>query len=174
MSLALRVHQIDWERWQPDDHAVLCFIRNDSRLLLIHKKRGLGQGKVNGPGGRIETGETPLQAAIRETREEVGLEPVDPCERADLSFLFADGYGMHVLVFFAGRWRGTLTETDEALPFWCDVDAIPYDQMWADDRLWLPHALQGRYVRGAFTFEGDKMIDHRISIVASERRSRRC
>ena len=166
MSRALRVDNIEWEFWQPTDHAVLCFLRNGSRLLLIHKKRGLGRGKINGPGGRIEAGETAIEAAVRETREEVGLEPLDPSERAELSFVFADGYGMQVRVFFAARWRGTLTETDEALPFWCDLQSIPYDQMWADDRLWLPHALEGRFVRGVFTFDGDRMIDHRVTLSA--------
>ncbi len=63
---------IDWEKWAPKDRAVLTFIRCEGRLLLIVKKRGLGQGKVNAPGGRLEPGETPEQAAVRETREEVG------------------------------------------------------------------------------------------------------
>ena len=64
------VDDIDWPLWQFTEHAVLCFIVDGDRILLIHKKTGLGAGKVNGPGGRIEPGESPLQAAVRETEEE--------------------------------------------------------------------------------------------------------
>ena len=64
--------KIDWSRWQPTELATLCFVIRDGQILLIHKKRGLGAGKINGPGGRIESGETAEQGAIRETQEEVG------------------------------------------------------------------------------------------------------
>ena len=154
--------RINWATWNPTDQAVLCFLQRDSHVLLIHKKRGLGQGKINGPGGRIEPGESAAAAAVRETREEVGLTPIDPRQRGELCFQFRDGYGIHVRVFFAADWLGHMIETEEALPFWCRTAAIPYDRMWADDRLWLPLALRGLYVRGRFTFDGDTMLDHVI------------
>ena len=48
----------DWSTWQPHERANLCFVVRGEEVLLIHKKRGLGAGKINGPGGRIEPGET--------------------------------------------------------------------------------------------------------------------
>jgi 8-oxo-dGTP pyrophosphatase MutT (NUDIX family) len=45
-----------------------------SRLLLGMKKRGFGAGKWNGFGGKIEVGETPRAAAIREMKEEACVE----------------------------------------------------------------------------------------------------
>ena len=51
-------------------------------------------------------------------------------------------------------------ETDEAIPCWTDRTAIPWDRMSADDRLWLPHVLEGRDVDGRFVFDGDAMLDH--------------
>ena len=53
---------IDWTTWQGVIHATLMFIVKDGRILLIEKKRGLGAGKINGPGGKIDPGETPQQA----------------------------------------------------------------------------------------------------------------
>ncbi len=152
----------DWKYWTPTDEAVLCFITDDVQILLIHKKRGLGQGKINGPGGRIEPGETAYDAAVRETQEEVGLTPHGLRSVATLSFAFSDGYGLRCEVFLASGWSGALTETDEALPFWCDIDAIPYDRMWNDDRHWLPDVLAGRTVTGYFTFHGDTMTSCRV------------
>ena len=40
-----------------------------------------------------------------------------------------------------------------------DCDAIPYDEMWADDHLWVPHLLAGRRFAGRFVFDGDVMLD---------------
>ena len=48
---------IDWSTWQGEMLATLMFIIQDGRILLIEKKRGLGAGKINGPGGKIEPGE---------------------------------------------------------------------------------------------------------------------
>ena len=70
-----RVTDLDWSTWQPDDRATLLFVVHADRILLIEKKRGLGAGKINGPGGRIEPGESPRQAAVREVQEEVGVTP---------------------------------------------------------------------------------------------------
>lgn len=148
-----------WEEWLPTEEAVLCFIRKNHQLLLMVKKRGLGAGKINAPGGRIEEGETPLEAAIRETEEEILVRPENPRLSAELSFVFTDGYSLHVYVFLAGDFAGTPTATDEADPFWCSVDEIPFERMWEDDRHWLPRMLAGEHPLGRFIFEGDKMLD---------------
>ena len=66
-----RVRDIDWTFWRAVDPATLVFIIKDNRVLLIRKKRGLGAGKVNGPGGRLESGETFKACAIREVQEEL-------------------------------------------------------------------------------------------------------
>lgn len=134
----------------------------DTRVLLIRKKRGLGKGKINGPGGKIEADETAHQAAVRETQEEIGVTPLDLQHRGELSFLFTDGYGLHCAIFVAARHTGTLTDTDEATPFWVEIDDIPFDEMWEDDRHWLLTALSGRSVSGRFIFDGDTMVDYRI------------
>ena len=47
------VEEVDWEYWKFSEDAVLCFIEDQENLLLIHKKTGLGKGKINAPGGRI-------------------------------------------------------------------------------------------------------------------------
>ncbi len=151
---------IDWRVWQPTERAVLCFVRHKGRLLLIVKKRGLGEGKVNAPGGRIEAGETPVAAAIRETQEEVGITPIDPREAGRLSFAFTNGYSLACTVFVADDFTGAPTETPEAEPFWQRADAIPYHRMWMDDRIWLPLLLAGCPFRAWFIFEDDWMLWH--------------
>ena len=57
-------------------HVTLLFlIKDDSQeILLAMKKRGFGEGKFNCTGGKIEEGETIPQAAIREAKEEIGVD----------------------------------------------------------------------------------------------------
>ena len=155
---------IDWSAWTPTMRGTLMFVLGDGQALLIRKKRGLGAGKISAPGGKIDPGETALQAAIRETQEEVGVTPLDPVERGELSFQFVDGLRLHVRVFVASGWTGELQESDEATPIWTRLDALPYDEMWADDRVWVPELLAGRMFVLRAVFADDTMLDHAIDI----------
>lgn len=167
-SVPRHIDCVNWEIWKPREKAVLCFLLEDHNILMIHKKTGLGKGKINGPGGRIEPGETPKEAAVRETEEETGIIPRDLKQKAELSFIFTNGYSLFVTVFLASGQSGTMTETREALPFWCPIEEIPYKEMWEDDPLWLPHVLNGKYVSGRFIFEEDKMLSHTLSLTHAD------
>lgn len=125
------------------------------------QKRGIGAGKVNGPGGKFEPGETALQCVLREVREELHIDIEDAREMGVLNFSFACGTIPEIRchVFMATSFTGTPTETPEAEPFWCPVDGIPYDLMWQDDRFWLPAMLDGKRFEAFFTFEGDRMME---------------
>ncbi len=65
----------------------LCVIHKGSQMLLGLKKRGFGKGLWNGFGGRIKKGEDIEVAALRELKEEVGIEALDIKKRAVFSFL---------------------------------------------------------------------------------------
>lgn len=155
---------ISWNTWIPKDFATLCFLLREDEVLLIEKKRGLGKGKINAPGGRVEPGESMRDCAIRETEEEVGLTPLNPEERGVLRFAFQDGYSLAAHVFTATRWEGEEMETDEAVPLWTPLDLIPYRRMWADDVLWLPHMLDGKRFDGSFLFDDDRMLGVELRI----------
>lgn len=162
--MTLLVSQVDWTSWRATDLATLVFVRCDGRLLLIRKKRGLGAGKINGPGGRLEPGETPEACAEREVREELLISPLDLERMGELRFQFLDGYGIHVFVFQASAFSGTPSETAEAIPLWVDERLVPYDEMWEDDRIWLPRMLAGSRVDGRFTFDGETLLDHALTV----------
>ena len=155
---------MDWSGWQARERAVLLFLRDEEKLLLIHKKRGLGTGKVNAPGGRVEAGETWEQAAVRETQEETGLTPQNLTDAAELWFQFTDGYSLQVRVFLARGWTGTLTACDEADPFWLAHQDLPWQTMWADDSLWLRPVLAGQKVTARCVFDGEVMREAQMEI----------
>jgi len=157
---------MDWSGWAAKERAVLTFVRDSGKLLVILKKRGLGTGKINGPGGRVEPGETWAQAAVRETQEETGVTPSGLEASAELRFQFTNGYSLDVRVFTASGWSGQLTACDEADPFWQPEDDLPWARMWADDSLWLPLVLTGRRVRAWFVFDGEAMREARVTLTA--------
>jgi 8-oxo-dGTP diphosphatase len=146
----------------------LVFVVREGTILLIHKKRGLGAGKINGPGGRLEPGETPFACAIREVEEELLITPRGLVRLGELLFQFLDGYRLYCTVFYAQDYDGEPQETEEAAPLFCPVDAIPYPRMWADDALWLPLLLRRQRFRGRFVFDGEVMLEHELEILGAQ------
>jgi 8-oxo-dGTP diphosphatase len=148
---------IDWTQWRGVIHATLMFIIKDGRILLIEKKRGLGAGKINGPGGKIDPGETATECVIRETQEELLVTPIHSRKLGELWFSMSDCPDILCHVFRADDLIGEPTETDEAIPVWTPIDAIPYHRMWEDDRHWLPLVLEETSFLGKFVFDGEIM-----------------
>ena len=142
--------------------ANLVFLTRGEEVLLIHKKTGLGAGKINGPGGKLEPGETALEAAIREVQEELLITPHHLEERGVLHFDFIDGLKLHCTVFHGSEFDGTPGETREARPEWFPINAIPFDQMWADDQYWLPQMLEGMHFQAWFHFDGETMLSREV------------
>lgn len=165
MMTPRRIADVAWDRWVARDPATLVFVIRDGHVLLIHKKRGLGAGKINAPGGRFETGETALQCAVREVEEELCTTPLTLEWCGENRFQFVDGYSIHVQIFRAADCDRVPQETEEAIPVWVPLDAIPYHDMWADDRLWLPLVVDRRKFSGRFIFDGDAMVDAAIELL---------
>jgi mutator protein MutT len=154
----------------PDIRRTVILLRNDDQILLAMKKRGFGMGKWNGPGGKIETGETIEQAMVRECQEEVGVTPKNWYQVAELDFVqdaeTSDPFHMYALVYMAREWDGEPTESEEMMPKWFDIEDIPYGDMWQDDEFWMPLVLAGNKVMGEFTFDhNDKLLTHDVRVV---------
>lgn len=159
-----RLADIDWNSWQAKDPATLVFVVRGDEILLINKKTGLGKGKVNGPGGKVDPGESPETCAVRECQEELGIIVSNLEYCGQHRFQFVDGYSIHVWVYRTRDFVGEPVETREARPLWVPVDDIPYDQMWEDDRLWLPMMLSGERFQTRWIFDGDTMLDYDIQL----------
>ncbi|MFA7118707.1 MAG: 8-oxo-dGTP diphosphatase [Sphaerochaetaceae bacterium] len=159
-----KVDELDWDAWEPSDICVITYLFDNDKVLLIDKKTGLGSGMVNAPGGHVEIAETANEAAIREFKEETGLDISSPTKRGELRFQFKDGLGERAYVYFAYAYSGELRECEEARPFWNNISEIPYERMWADDIKWLPLALEGKRFLGTFIFDGEKMVDGKVEV----------
>lgn len=142
----------------------LCLLHQNGRSLLGMKKRGFGKDRWNGFGGKVLPGEDIEQAAKREMSEECGLIPTKLSKLGYLVFDYPAGdekVEMHIfrVIDFSGR----LQESEEMLPRWFDFNDIPYEQMWPDDKFWMPLFLAGKSFRGSFLFdENYRIIKHEL------------
>ena len=142
--------------------ATLCFLivgDPPQEILLGLKKVGFGKGKYGGVGGKIVDGETAVHAAIRELEEETSIRvhEDDLVRMAHLTFLFPykPEWSQVVHVFLARSWTVEAVESREIVPSWFQADEIPFEQMWADCRHWLPPVLAGQRTRAWFSFGVD-------------------
>ena len=135
----------------------LLFLRKDGQILLAMKKRGFGKGKWNGVGGKTEPNETPLQAAIRECHEEIGVTPKHLELKGELRFLDLPYVDHYCYIYESTDWAGEPRETEEMRPQWFREADIPYDLMWVDDRFWMPQLLAGVSFKGKVILENDQI-----------------
>ena len=130
-------------------------------VLLGRKKTGLGIGHFVAPGGKLEPGESPVEAAVREVEEEVGLTLDAASLRlvGELIYPFPHKpqLSQRSWVFLADAPDGEAVESDELVPEWIPVAGLPLDAMWDDAKHWLPQALDGIKVRATFVFGPDAL-----------------
>jgi mutator protein MutT len=150
--------------------ATLCEIINGNRLLLQRKSPGrFGEGKWNGPGGKVKPGETPLGCVVREVREETGLTVSDLTEHGVVDFYFGEKHEPDwvVHIYSTSTFTGEPSGGDEGELRWWSLDEIPYGEMWPDDAHWLPMLVQGKRFTGVFVYDvdGDRLLSHRLDIM---------
>lgn len=145
----------------------LCMVHEHPRILLAMKKRGFGQGRWNGFGGKVQDGETIEECARREMREECSLEAGRLEKYALIDFDFVEGDEIvEVHIFRVHDFTGEPQESEEMRPKWFSVDEIPYQEMWSSDLIWLPLLLEGKKVQGTVFFDkNDQVLDKDVQIV---------
>lgn len=125
--------------------------------MMHFTKKGMSHGKWNGVGGKVDAGESPEEAVIREVREETGLIIKNPLPRGMLSFI---GEGLdkskdwHVLVFTAKEFEGKpFKRTREGTLHWIKNSEIKNLNLWDDDKYWLHLLNQKRFFVGKFILD---------------------
>jgi len=143
----------------------LVYPVTDADVLLGKKKRGFGEGKWNGFGGKVGSDERVIETALRELREEAGIVVSKDALEQVAHLLFEYKKITHdVDVFFIQTWDGEPEETEEMQPGWFKRNALPFEEMWDDDRHWMPIVLEGRRIKAKYWFDRDGETVTKIDI----------
>lgn len=145
----------------------LGFLVRNRQILLAMKKRGFGVGKWNGVGGKLELGETVEQGLRREVYEEIEVACGTVVLLGKVVFEGTQKEPVSVWIYAILDWEGEPRETEEMRPQWFEINQLPFDDMWPDNRNWMPLFLAGKQFNGQFRFEDDEIQDFEINEVAN-------
>ena len=127
-------------------NTTLCYIEKDGCYLMLHrtkKEHDYNKDKWIGIGGKFENGESPDDCAIREVREETGLEVAPENLEYCGIVTFVDisnpePYTEFMHVFRARKFTGSLlTDCDEGELEWVPITKLNELPHWQGDEIFL-------------------------------------
>jgi 8-oxo-dGTP diphosphatase len=131
--------------------------KKDNLTLMIHrtkKRNDYHGGKWNGLGGKFENGESPEECAIREIKEESGLDVRSPHMHGFITFPNFDGIDdWYVFIFTADKYTGTLIDSPEGRLEWIPNSKVTELNLWEGDRIFLEWLYQDRFFSAKFNYE---------------------
>lgn len=120
--------------------AACALVDVDGRVLLARRPEGKKMaGLWEFPGGKLNPGETPEAALIRELREEIGIDVTAAC-LAPFAFASHDYEGFHLLMplFVCRRWKGTPTPREKQTLAWVRASKLSEYEMPPADKPLIP------------------------------------
>jgi len=147
--------------------ATLCYVRKENHTLMLHrvkKENDMHAGKWNGLGGKMEPGETPEECAIREIKEESGLDVHHLILKGFILFPQFDGQkDWYVFVFVIDDFSGTLIDSPEGVLDWVNNDRLPELPLWAGDRIFMQWLDKPEFFSARFDYKEGKLLRHTVN-----------
>lgn len=109
-----------------------ALVINDNKILLIREEEGSGHltGVYGIPGGHVDEGETEIETAVRELKEETGLiTKKEDCREFDGNYFTAEiprkdgsviNFGWRV--YYCKKFSGNLKSNSQTTPYWVDIE----------------------------------------------------
>ena len=145
-------------------YTVSSYIFKDDECLLIYrnkKKNDINQGKYIGVGGHIEEGETPLEAIIREIKEETSLDVIDISYRGLIHFNF-DEFIEHMYLYTVSKFNGEVVQCDEGTLYWVKINEFKNLPMWEGDKYFVKSILDNEVdFEYQFVYEKDVLLSYK-------------
>lgn len=115
----------------------VALIRRAGEILICRRRADQPHaGKWEFPGGKVEPGESPPKALMRELREELGIEVVRAEERLRYDFAYPGKHPIRLVFFAVPEYLGQIdgSQFDEVI--WESTEALPrYDFLEGDERI---------------------------------------
>jgi 8-oxo-dGTP diphosphatase len=144
---------------------------------MIHRNLRLADdhlGKWNGLGGKLEPGESPLEAACRELREESGLDLPRGCFKPLGSMLFPNFKPHKQEDWLVYIWVAQLSRRASETPVascregtlhWINAADVLSLNLWEGDRHFIPYVIQEQPFQGTIWYEAGQVARHEIQLL---------
>ncbi len=146
--------------------ATLCYVRKDGKTLMLYrnkKENDYHEGKWNGLGGKFEAGESPEECAIREIKEEAGLNVKSMKLKGFITFPMFDGKeDWYVFLFVIDDFDGELIDSPEGKLEWIPDTELEKLNLWDGDKIFIPWLFQDKFFSAKFNYENGKFIDYQV------------
>lgn len=116
----------------------LCYLERDGKYLMLHrvkKEADINRDKYIGVGGHFAYGESPDECLRREVLEETGLTLRAYRARGIVTFVYGDDVVEYMHLYTADAWEGELSECDEGVLEWVEIDRVCDLPIWEGDRV---------------------------------------
>lgn len=141
-------------------NATVCYLKKDNRVLMIKFSKKWGHVYAP-PGGKFESGESPLDCIIREFREETGLTLITP-KLQGISYWHDSAEGI-IFVYIADKFEGELvTASSEGNLEWINVDDLSSIKQFDQNEKFTPFLFKDEL------FEGKFLLDDKCKVVEYE------
>ncbi len=142
-------------------NSTACYLKKDNMVLMIKFNKKWGQ-VYSPPGGKFESGETPLDCIIREFYEETGLKLINP-QIQGLSYWKNQVEGI-IFIFTAEKYEGSLlNSSSEGTLEWVKIEDLSKIKQFEQNAIFTPYLFKDKIFEGKFKLTKDsKVLDYEI------------
>ena len=137
-----------------------CYLKKDDQVLML--KYDKKWGKVfTPPGGKFESGESPLDCIIREFKEETGLRLINP-HLQGISY-WHDSYEGVIYIFVCHDFEGKMQESQEGTLEWISINDLPNINQFDQNKKFTNYLFKDEIFEGKFNLDNScNVLDYEI------------
>ena len=141
--------------------STVCYLKENDKILMLKFYKKYGQ-VYTPPGGKLESGETPLDCILREFKEETGLTLINP-KLQGMSYWKDSTEGI-IFVYVCEQYEGQLCENEnegklEWIPAEKLLDIYQFDQ----NKKFTPYLFQNDFFEGKFLLDDScNVLEYKI------------
>lgn len=142
-------------------NSTVCYLKKDNKVLMIKFEKKWGQVYAP-PGGKFETGETPLDCIIREYYEETGLTLLSP-KLQGISYWKDSKEGI-IFIYTANDFEGDLVvNSAEGELEWISHEDLLQIRQFDQNEKFTPYLFKDELFEGKFLIDDKcKVLDYKI------------
>ena len=140
----------------------LCYIEQNGKYLMLHrtaKENDENEDKWIGVGGKFEDGESPEECAVREIKEETGLNAHKLDFRGIVTFVSDKWPTEYMHLFTCRDFDGDVIKCDEGELEWIDKNDLLRLNLWEGDKIFLRLIAKKRpFFSLKLEYEGERLV----------------